>query len=110
MAIQPPPHTVRATGGAACSRICSRTAHNYLDGAGQNITIRTLARTTRPQVKPVLAGQGAYWQRVTCPTFNPAGRVRDPGGPPQKRRSQATKPGPAPVRQSDWGQTGDKRP
>src|SRR5438132_10862886 len=79
-----PPLPVSAWSGAACSRICSRTAHNYLDGAGQNITIRTLARTTRPQVKPVLAGQGAYWQRVTCPTFNPAGRVRDPGGPQAK--------------------------
>jgi hypothetical protein len=64
-----------------CSRICSRTAHHYPDGAGQNSTIRTLPRSMYPQVNTVLAGQAPYWQRATCPTFNPAGRVRDPGGP-----------------------------
>jgi len=31
--LQAPPES------ATCSRICSRTAHNYLDGAGQNSTI-----------------------------------------------------------------------
>jgi hypothetical protein len=38
-----PPLPVSAWSGAACSRICSRTVHNYLDGAGQNSTIGTVA-------------------------------------------------------------------
>src|SRR6266436_5888431 len=33
------------------------------------------------QVRTVLAGQAPYLGKATCPTFNPAGRVRDPGGP-----------------------------
>jgi hypothetical protein len=45
---------------APCSRICSRTAHNYMDGAKQNSTIWTLARPVYPQVRTVLAGQQAY--------------------------------------------------
>src|SRR5205085_403280 len=74
-------NTSRRQESATCSRICSRTAHHYLDAAGQNNTIWTEPRTLYLQVRTVLARQAPYWRRATCPTFNPAGRVRDPGGP-----------------------------
>jgi len=38
---------LEAAGRTPCSRICSRTNHNYLDGAGQNSTIWTVAEQRR---------------------------------------------------------------
>ena len=60
------------------------TAHNYMDGAEQNSTIWTLARPVYPQVRTVLAGQQGIFMNGHLSDFNPAGRVRDPGGPQTK--------------------------
>jgi hypothetical protein len=55
--------------------------HNYMDGAGQNSTIWTVARTTYPQVRIVLAAHTPHWLRGARPTFNPAGQGSRPWRP-----------------------------